>query len=286
MKDAECVRFLQWALPHLDLRWPGYRRVRGQVCKRVDRRIRALELSGLAAYEAYLTEHATEWRILEALCSIPISRFYRDRAVFDALGDAILPDLAERASARAPAQARCWSAGCASGEEPYTLSLIWGHRIRPKYPRIPVAIVATDVDDHLLERARTACYAKSSLRELPTAWIDQAFDRRNDLYCLRDTWKACVEFHHQDIRSEQPAGDFDLILCRNVAFTYFSDPVQRVVLDRIVERLRVDGFLVIGRHESLPTIACSLERTGTLGTYRKGSLCANSAGTQWSRRLT
>jgi chemotaxis protein methyltransferase CheR len=60
--------------------------VRGQVCKRIDRRIRALELGGLAAYEAYLTEHATEWTILDALCSIPISRFYRDRAVFDALG--------------------------------------------------------------------------------------------------------------------------------------------------------------------------------------------------------
>jgi chemotaxis protein methyltransferase CheR len=245
--------------------------VRGQVCKRIDRRIRALQLGGVAAYEAYLTEQATEWAMLEALCSIPISRFYRDRAVFDTLGDAILPDLAERASTRGPADVRCWSAGCASGEEPYTVSLVWGQRIQPKYPHISLTIVATDVDEHLLDRARAACYLKSSLRELPAAWIDQAFDRRNDLYCLRDHWRACVEFHHQDIRREQPPGEFDLILCRNVAFTYFSDAVQRLVLARIAERLQTDGFLVIGRHESLPTSVSSWAVTGRLGIYRKTS---------------
>jgi chemotaxis protein methyltransferase CheR len=134
-----------------------------------------------------------------------------------------------------------------------------------------LTIVATDVDEHLLERARAACYAKSSLRELPASWIDQAFDRRNDLYCLRERWKSCVAFRRQDIRREQPAGEFDLILCRNVAFTYFSDAVQRNVLDRIAERLRPDGFLVIGRHESLPTNVSSWAVTGTLGLYRKTS---------------
>jgi chemotaxis protein methyltransferase CheR len=187
------------------------------------------------------------------------------------LGDAILPDLAGRASAHRPAEVRCWSAGCASGEEPYTVSLVWDQRIRPQHQHVRLVIVATDVDDHLLERARTACYAKSSLRELPAAWIDQAFDRRNDLYCLRDRWKACVAFYHQDVRREQPPGQFDLILCRNVAFTYFSDAVQRIVLDRISERLRADGCLVIGRHESLPTSVPFLQVTGTPGMYRKAS---------------
>jgi len=280
MKDGDCVKFLQWALPPLGLQWPGYRRVRGQVCKRINRRIQALKLSGLAAYEAYLSEHATEWAALEALCSIPISRFYRDRTVFDALGDAILPELAERATARASTEVRCWSAGCASGEEPYTVSLVWNQRVWPRYPQARLAIVATDVDEHLLQRARIACYAKSSLRELPAAWIDRAFDRRNDLYCLRDHWKTGVDFRHQDIRREQPPGEFDLILCRNVAFTYFSEAVQRIVLARITERLRADGFLVIGRHESLPPGVPSLEATSALGICRK----ASSGVTTWEQR--
>lgn len=268
MKDTDCVTFLQWALPRLGLRWPGYRRVRGQVCKRVDRRIQALKLSGLAAYKTYLSEHAAEWTALETLCSIPISRFYRDRVVFDALGEQIFPELAKRAILRAPAVVHCWSAGCAAGEEPYTVSLLWDQRVAPSYPQTRLAIVATDVDEHLLERARAACYAWSSLRELPPVWIDRAFDRRNDLYCLREHWKMCIEFRRQDIRLEQPPGEFDLILCRNVAFTYFSEAVQRDVLARIAQRLRPDGLLVIGRHESLPSGACLLPAAAAPGVYR------------------
>jgi len=258
-------------LPRLGLRWPGYRRVRAQVCKRVDRRIQALKLSGLSAYKAYLSGHRSEWAALESLCSIPISRFYRDRAIFDALREDILPELAGRATTRTPAVVRCWSAGCASGEEPYTVSLLWGLRVGPGYPQTRLAIVATDVDEHLLERAAAGCYAKSSLRELPSAWLDRAFDRRNHLFCLRDHWKTYIEFCHQDIRLEQPHGQFDLILCRNVAFTYFSEPVQRAVVGRIAERLRADGFLVIGRRESLPRGAPFLETTSALGIYRKAS---------------
>jgi chemotaxis protein methyltransferase CheR len=263
------VAFLQWALPRLGLRWQGYRRVRHQVCKRVDHRIRALKVNGVAAYQVYLDEHAGEWATLEALCSIPISRFYRDRAVFDALGEQILPELAERGTTRVPAVVRCWSAGCASGEEPYTVSLLWGQRVQPRYPHTRLIIVATDVDEHLLERARAACYSKSSLRELPSGWIERAFDRRDGLYCLGGHWKACVEFRHQDIRLEQPAGEFDLILCRNVAFTYFAEPAQRAVFGHIAGRLHTHGFLVVGRHESLPPDAPFLGAPGALGIFRK-----------------
>lgn len=255
MKDIECVTFLQWALPRMDLRWAGYRRVHRQVCKRVHRRIQALRLSGLTEYMIYLDQHLEEWTALEALCSIPISRFYRDRAVFDFLGEEILPELAKQAISRALATIHCWSAGCAAGEEPYTVSLVWGQRVEPRYPQIRLAIVATDLDEHLLERARAACYTRSSLREIPSTWIDRAFDRRNGLYCLREQWKESIEFRRQDIRLEQPSGEFDLILCRNVAFTYFSETVQRDVLARITERLRPGGVLVIGRHESFPLSA-------------------------------
>jgi chemotaxis protein methyltransferase CheR len=269
--DADCVAFLQWALPRLGLRWQGYRRVRKQVCKRIDRRIRIVKVNGLAAYKAYLDEHAGEWAALEALCSIPISRFYRDRAVFDMLGEQILPELAERAAARASAVVRCWSAGCASGEEPYTISLLWDQRVLPRHPHARLTIVATDVDEHLLARARAACYSKGSLRELPAGWIEQAFDRRDGLYCLRDHWKACVEFRHQDIRVEQPAGEFDLVLCRNVALTYFAEPAQRAVLAHIAERLNADGFLVVGRHESVPIDAPFVGAPSMLGIFRKAA---------------
>jgi len=100
MTDQDCVRFLQWALPQLQLRWPGFRRVRRQVCKRIDRRLRTLELADLAAYQEYLSHHSEEWRYLDALCRITISRFYRDREVFQRLERQVLPELARNARAR------------------------------------------------------------------------------------------------------------------------------------------------------------------------------------------
>ena len=267
--DSECVALLQWALPRLGLRWRGFRTVRGQVCKRIDRRMRALGIHEATAYQAYLDSDSDEWHVLDGLCTISISRFYRDHRVFDALGDTVLPTLAARSAMRAGATVQCWSAGCASGEEPYTLSLIWNQRIRLQVRHVILAVVATDLDATLLDRARAACYPRSSLRELPPAWIDAAFVRQNDTYCLRDPWKSCVEFRQQDIRTDQPAGPFDLVLCRNVAFTYFDEHAQQRVVSRLAERMTAEGFLVVGRHESLPSEAPFVPYATALGIYRR-----------------
>jgi chemotaxis protein methyltransferase CheR len=231
--------------------------------------MRALGIREPTEYKAYLDTHSEEWQILDGLCTISISRFYRDHRVFDALGDTALSTLAAQAITRTDTVVRCWSAGCASGEEPYTLSLIWNQRIRPRFPHVALAVVATDVDGTLLDRARIACYSRSSLRELPPAWIDAAFVCQNDEYCLRNAWKSCVEFRQQDIRTDSPAGPFDLVLCRNVAFTYFDEPVQRRLVLRLAELISADGFLVVGRHESLPAAAPFAPVAAGLGIYRR-----------------
>lgn len=95
MKNEQCVQFLQWALRRLNMRWPGYRKVRNQVCKRVDRRLQDLSLKSVEEYQAYLEQHADEWLQLDPLCRITISRFYRDKGVFAALGDERLPEEVE-----------------------------------------------------------------------------------------------------------------------------------------------------------------------------------------------
>ena len=105
--------------------WPGLRRVRKQVCKRLNRRIGELGLSGLVAYREYLCCHPEEWQVLDSLCRVTISRFYRDKRVFDVLRFEILPSLARRALTDGEKEVRCWSAGCCSGEEPYTLQILW-----------------------------------------------------------------------------------------------------------------------------------------------------------------
>ena len=252
MNDADCVRFLHWALPRLQLRWRGFRKVRKQVCKRIDRRWKELELSDVRGYRTFLETHSAEWEWLDSACRITISRFYRDRRVFDSLGAVLLPGLAELASSRQETSVRCWSAGCGSGEEPYTVSIAWNLLVLPRFPRMELHISATDVDEHLLERARRGWYPASSLRDLPREWTRFAFDETGRGYRLRETFRREVKISRQDVRKEQPTERFHLVLCRNLVFTYFEESLQQEVLAKILDRLEPQGALIIGRKESLP----------------------------------
>lgn len=251
VEDRDCIAFLQWALPQRDLRWPGFRKVRGQVCKRLARRMHDLGLSDLAAYRARLEVDPGEWRIFDDCCHITISRFFRDRRVFAALRERVLPDIAARGE-REHRTVRIWSAGCASGEEPYTLKILWDLDVAGSHPSVLVSITATDFDQAVLARAREACFETSSLHELPPHIVMRAFDQTGAWFCVKSQHREGIEFLSQDLRSEAPIPPFDLILCRYLAFTYFALPLQRDVLARIVDLLVPNGYLVIGTHERLP----------------------------------
>jgi chemotaxis protein methyltransferase CheR len=222
------------------------------VWRRIGHRLAELHLGGPDAYRAYLLSHPEEWAALESYCHISISRFLRDREVFDRLGRDVLPDLAERAARRGDGRVRAWSAGCASGEEPYSLMLLWRFVLSSRFPRVALEVLATDVDDVLLARARAARYRGSSLREVPHAWRDAAFVRDGDSFALRDELRSTVEFRRSDLRLELPDATFDLILCRNVICTYFDEPLQRRTLGALLALLRPGGVFVIGRRERLP----------------------------------
>lgn len=251
MTDLECVDFLQWALPQLGLRWPGFRKVRGQVRKRLNRRLIELGRAGIADYRAYLQSHPEEWSTLDEFCRISISCFYRDQAVFDHLRDQVLPTSAEVA-ARQEGLVRCWSLGCASGEEIYTVVLLWNEHVHPRFPKVRLQAVATDADDQMLQRARQAEYPASSLKDAPPGWQETAFTRSGADYILRPEFQRQVEFRQQDIRTEAPAEAFHLVLCRNLVLTYFAPELQQQVLRQIVAQIVPGGFLVVGKHEALP----------------------------------
>jgi chemotaxis protein methyltransferase CheR len=211
MDDNACIGFLQWALPGLHMRWAGFRKVRNQVCKRIGRRLQALQLQDVAAYQDYLQRHREEWMVLDGLCRVTISRFFRDRLVFSSLRSAILPGLVQRMRARGETALRIWSAGCAAGEEPYSLSILWELDIKCR-----------------------------------------AFVEHDGEYCLRPSFRQNVKYVCQDVRGETPPGVFDLVLCRNLVFTYFDDELQRRFLRRLDLALQPQGFLVTGIHETLP----------------------------------
>ncbi len=252
MKNEQCVSFLQWALPQLQMRWPGFRRVRKQVCKRLDRRLRDLNLESVDEYRAYLESHAEEWQTLDSLCRITISRFYRDKEVFRHLTREVLPSLIIGTRERGDAALRIWSAGCASGEEPYTLAIMWAVELQDRYPEMRIDIVATDADPLMLRRAREARYEFGTLKDLPDTWRHLGFTREDDSYQLKPEYARDIAFLEQDIRQQQPEGLFDLVLCRNLVFTYFDDALQLELSGRIVDVMHDGAAIVLGTHEQLP----------------------------------
>lgn len=260
MKDNTCVTFLQWLLPQLNMRWRGFRKVRRQVCKRIDRRISELCLKDVQSYRTYLEKNPGEWKILDQFCRVTISRFYRDRSIFDFLGNEVLPVLETNFFKQQTGTFRVWSAGCASGEEPYTLSILWHQLARNKFPDVHPEIIATDIDRVVIQRAQKGRFPKTSLRELPPSWQTEAFTRCGDLYSIKNVYRSSVSFFTMDIRHQAPDGRFHLILCRNLAFTYFDNSLQGEILHMLYNKLATGGFLIIGSHETLPACDLSLHK--------------------------
>jgi len=249
--------------------------VRRQVCKRLRRRLVELGLADLAAYRAHLDRHPEEWGVLESLTHITISRFCRDRGVFAFLQRDVLPELATRALARGSDTVEVWSAGCASGEEAYTLAIIWQLELARRFPSLALRILATDVDDAMLARARNGSYTESSLRELPERWRAAAFTRHDQHYRVQDAFKHQVTVARHHLRNPPPPGPFDLVLCRNLAFTYFDRALQRTTATRLAAALRAGGALVLGAHEALPPGLSQFEPWGeSTRTYRRTRFCS------------
>ena len=251
-EDPQWTAFLQWALPQLRMCWSGFRKVRTQVRNRVHKRLQSLQLAGPDDYRDYLQQHPEEWRMLDTLCRITISRFYRDKGIYGLLADRIIPGLVEQIRREGNRRLHIWSAGCGSGEEPYSLAILWAMQLQQRCPDITLRILATDIDPQLLNRARTACYPFSSLKELPATWRESAFTASAGRYCLQSAFKSPVLFVEHDVRGPVPATALQLLLCRNLVYTYYNEGLQREITQQLVDALQPGGLLVVGSHETLP----------------------------------
>ncbi len=139
-----------------------------------------------------------------------------------------------------------------------------------QFPTLRLRIVATDIDPLAIRRAKRGCYRASSLKELPNKCLKDAFTTLADELCLKDAYRASVTFMVQDIRERSPKGPFHLILCRNLAFTYFDEALQTKTLQSLTDRLVPQGTLIIGKLESLPDGPKEIQPWSLrLGVYRK-----------------
>jgi chemotaxis protein methyltransferase CheR len=142
------------------------------------------------------------------------------------------------------------SAGCAEGEEPYSLAMLLRRNFRRELRRIKARIVGVDIEEAVLERARAGIYDGARLEELPEDLRQECFEEREGRFHLARPIKEMVEFRAHDIRNGLPLGCADLIMCRNVLI-YFTREQQRGMLRAFGDSLRSGGLLVLGKTESM-----------------------------------
>jgi len=242
-------QFLKEIAPCLGLQWRPFQR-RG-VKRKVERRIIELGFSRFDEYLLRVQKDPEEKSHLSKILTVTISRFFRDKEVFDTLQTSILPAILKN---REKGDLNVWSIGCAGGEEPYSVSLLWKERFEKDFPEARLSILATDIDEKMLRRAEEGRYKKSSLRETPQAILDNFFKKEDGIFILNPSVRKSVEFKRHDILREEPFPGMDIIFCRNLAFTYFSKESQMKVLKKIFSSLKEKGYLVIGKDEPLPLV--------------------------------
>jgi chemotaxis methyl-accepting protein methylase len=215
--------------------------------RRVAVRMRA---SGVSSYEEYadlLDRDAAEYERLLDTLTINVTKFYRNRETWDVISSSVLPSLWERRAGHV----RCWSAGCASGEEPYTIGILISEVAQKSPATVGLASIdATDFDRRSLERAGRGEYNETAFEEMPDELVRRYFSGASPK-TIRPEVRSMVRFLRHDItREPAPAPPYDLIICRNVLI-YFDRDTQHRLVSQFIGDLNQDGYLVLGRAETL-----------------------------------
>ena len=226
----------------------------GLVRSRLAKHLRRL---GLRSYTEYLAavdaDHSDRERseMIDSLTTNKTS-FYREAAHFEYLREHVLPGLLASRQ-----RVRIWSAGCSSGEEPYTLAMLL-HEVARDAARRDVRILATDISSKVLAMAREAKYPESAVAELPWPGADRYFTRAGggaqQALQMRDDVRSLVRFARLNLMDRWPMErGFQVIMCRNVMI-YFDKVVQAQLVDRFWDLLAPGGHLFVGHSESLTSL--------------------------------
>jgi two-component system CheB/CheR fusion protein len=224
----------------------GYKR--SSLTRRIDRRMAQVGVSGYAEYLDYLEMHGEEFTALFNTILINVTGFFRDPEAWEFLRAEVLPGLLAGKGPHAPV--RVWSAGCASGQEAYTLAMLLAELMGRDEFRARVKIYATDVDEDGLSQARHAAYDEREVRDIPAALLDRYFERKGQAFTFRSDLRRSVIFGRNDLVQDAPISRIDVLVCRNTLM-YLTADTQARVLARFHFALTGTGALFLGKAEML-----------------------------------
>lgn len=236
--------------------------------RRLQRRIVATASNDLAEYMAYLDTHPEEYSKLLDSFLIKVTQFFRDPDLFQYLRTSVLPDLIER-SRQNDREVRIWSAGCATGEEAYSLGIALAETLGEELDLFDVRIFATDADPGAVAYARVGAYPERALSGLSDDEIARYFTHDAGTYYIRRRVRSMIVFGEHDLGRRAPFPRIDLVLCRNVLI-YFTQQLQQYVLRSFAYSLRDNGVLVLGKAETTSPLPAYFEvEEARLRIYRR-----------------
>ena len=224
----------------------GYKR--SSLARRISKRVHEVGATDFVDYRDHLESSGEEFGHLFNTILINVTSFFRDADTWTYLQREIMPEvLADAGQAR---EIRVWSAGCASGEEAYSLAIVFAEALGIEECAKRVKIYGTDVDDEALRDARMGVYPGKSLESLPSALRDKYFEQHGTQFAFRPDLRRRVIFGRHDITRDAPISRLDLLVCRNTLM-YFNVETQAQVIDRFHFALRERGYLFLGKAEML-----------------------------------
>ncbi|MEI6885566.1 MAG: protein-glutamate O-methyltransferase CheR [Bacteroidota bacterium] len=221
--------------------------------KSVEKRMGALNISDLGVYTGLLKNDKGEALMLYDSMNICYTEFFRNPLTFALLEQLVLPHLIEERNSNTGI--RIWSAGCSTGQEPYSIAMKLDEIIRMKEKKVQFRIFATDLSEKALSAAREGIYTLSDVQDISLKRISRYFNVSKSVYRINGTLKDNIDFSHHDFLdsvSVSPAasifGGFDLVFCCNVLF-YYKQEIRNGILNKLYQSLSPGGYLVTGEAE-------------------------------------
>jgi two-component system CheB/CheR fusion protein len=244
--DSDFEQLIEYIKQSRGFDFTGYKR--SSLMRRVTKRMQGVGIENYNDYQDYLEIHQEEFIHLFNTLLINVTTFFRDRVAWDFIADEIVPRIL---STKEPNEIiRLWSAGCASGQEAYTLAMIFAEKLGFDQFRDRVKIFATDIDEEALNQARSGSYNAKEIEEIPEPLLSKYFEVIDNRCTFRKDLQRSIIFGRNNLVQDAPISRIDLLVCRNTLM-YFNAETQLKILARFHFALNNGGVLFLGKAETL-----------------------------------
>ncbi len=214
---------------------------------RLKERLREKGLSNLDDYHKLITSNKEEFKVFLDSITTNLTRFFRNQPHFDALINYVIPHIIENKKKTGDTKIRIWSAGCSTGEEPYTLAMLLKDKLPAPYT---FEIIASDISLKSIMVGQQGFYPNSRITGIPQNYLSMYFTKTADGYQVKPDVMKTIRFDYHNLRNDMGARNLDIVFCRNVLI-YFDENAQKITLDHFWNSMAKHSYLFIGHSESL-----------------------------------